>query len=102
MIVVFLLLAIGRERCCRARLYRGGWKLAVIGSASYLAPLVGIAAGYFLATSEDAVYRVMKVYTLLNAVMLIGVPLEYLDYDIPDSAASRRTGCVTAKVTPSI
>lgn len=81
--IVFLLMAIVPGVVLSCMLYPGGWKLAAIGSASYLAPLVGIAAGYFLATSEEAVYRVMKVYALLNAVMLIGVPLEYLDYDVP-------------------
>ncbi|MFO1095500.1 MAG: hypothetical protein U0992_19680 [Planctomycetaceae bacterium] len=81
--IVFLLLAIVPGALLSCALYHGGWKLAAIGSASYLAPLIGIAAGYFLATSEEEVYRVMKVYALLNAIMLVGVPLEYMDYDIP-------------------
>jgi hypothetical protein len=81
--IVFMLMAVIPGALLSCILYPGGWKLAAIGSASYLAPLVGIAAGYFLATSEAEVYRVMKVYALLNSVMLIGVPLEYLDYDWP-------------------
>lgn len=81
--VAFLLLAIVPGAILSCLLYHGGWKLATIGSVSYVAPLVGIAAGYFLATSESAVYNLLRVYSILNGIMLIGVPLEYLDYDIP-------------------
>jgi len=81
--IAFLLLAVVPGALLSCVLYSGGWKLAVIGSVSYIAPLVGIAAGYFLASSEEAVYRVLRVYAILNSIMLIGVPLEYLDYDIP-------------------
>lgn len=81
--IAFLLLAVIPGAMLSCLLYPGGWKLAVIGSASYLAPLVGIAAGYFLATSEDQVYRLLKGYALINSIALIGVPLEYFDFDIP-------------------
>lgn len=81
--IVFLLMAVIPGAILSTVLYAGGWKLAAIGSASYLAPMVGIAAGYFLATSEKEVYRVLRFYALINSIMLIGVPLEYLDYNIP-------------------
>jgi hypothetical protein len=83
MMIAFLLLAIVPAALLSCLLYPGGWKLAVIGSASYLAPLVGIAAGYFLATSEEEVYRMLKAYAVINGIALIGVPLEYFDYNIP-------------------
>jgi len=81
--IAFLLMAVLPGAILSCVLYPGGWKLAAIGGASYIAPLVGIAAGYFLATSEAAVYNVMRAYSIMNGIMLIGVPLEYLDYDIP-------------------
>jgi hypothetical protein len=81
--IAFLLLAVVPGAILSCVLYPGGWKLAAIGSASYIAPLVGIAAGYFLATSERSVHNVMRAYSIMNAIMLIGVPLEYLDYDVP-------------------
>ena len=83
MTVAFLLLAVIPGAMLSCLLYAGGWKLAVIGSASYLAPLVGIAAGYFLATSEAEVYRMLKAYALINSIALIGVPLEYFDFNVP-------------------
>ncbi len=64
-------------------LYQNGWKVAVVGAISYLAPLVGIAVGYLIPRSESDVERLFKFYVGVNSLMLVGVPLEYLDYNIP-------------------
>src|SRR5690606_20859328 len=64
-------------------LYPGGYLLAAIGGLSYMAPLAGLAFGYLLPRSERDIYRLMQFYTIINSVMLIGVPLEYMDFDLP-------------------
>ena len=58
-------------------LYNGGYKLALIGLVSYLAPFVGIAVGFLVPITEKDVYRIMRFYTLINAVALIGTIAEY-------------------------
>jgi hypothetical protein len=64
-------------------LYPGGWLLAAIGAASYAGPFIGIGLGYLVPRSEKDVYRLFRFYTVLNSVMLVGVPVEYLKYDLP-------------------
>ncbi|MBX3441663.1 MAG: hypothetical protein KF774_04590 [Planctomyces sp.] len=64
-------------------LYRSGYLLAAVGSASYLVPLLGMTVGYLLARSEKDVLSLLRFYVLVNAIMLISVPLEYLKFDVP-------------------
>ncbi len=70
-------------------LYSRGWLLAIVGVVSYMAPLVGVGVGYLFATSEKDVYRLLMFYVVLNAVMLIGVPLEFLDCRHPGARRYR-------------
>lgn len=63
-------------------LYPGGYKLAIIGSVSYLAPFLGIAIGFSFAKSERQVIRLLQFYSVLNSVALIGTVLEYSGSDL--------------------
>ncbi|MCA9049845.1 MAG: hypothetical protein KDA89_14015 [Planctomycetaceae bacterium] len=63
--------------------YQRGWIMASIGAASYLIPALGIAAGFAVARKPDAVVSILRFYVVVNAVMLFGVILEYLNADIP-------------------
>lgn len=63
--------------------YSSGYILAIIGAASYLAPLAGLALGYLLIKNERTMTRFLTVYILLNSVMMIGTPLEFLEMDVP-------------------
>jgi len=57
--------------------YSGGLKLAIIGGASYIFPLLGIAAGYGMVNSEKQVFSILRWYIFVNGLALISVPLEY-------------------------
>ena len=63
--------------------YTRGWLMASIGAASYVLPMLGIAAGFALAEKEKDIVRVLRFYILVNAVMLLSVPMEYLEMDVP-------------------
>lgn len=63
--------------------YNNGWILAAIGTASYSAPFVGVALGYLWPRRTEDVYRWMKLYTVVNAVFLVGSLLEVMEWDIP-------------------
>ncbi len=63
--------------------YSSGYVLACIGAASYLGPFAGLALGYLLIKEEQTMVRFFVAYTLLNSVMMIGTPLEFLNVDIP-------------------
>jgi hypothetical protein len=65
-----------------ALLYAGGWKLVVVGVGSYVLPAAGIAVGYLWAQSEREIYRVFMVYSIVNGIVLIGTPIEFLQFDI--------------------
>ncbi len=64
-------------------LYAGGWKLAAIGTVSYVTPLFGIAVGFLFLDSEKRILQLLAVYVVVNSLMLVGTPLEYFDFDIP-------------------
>lgn len=63
--------------------YPRGYLLAAVGLMSYLGPLIGIGIGFLFARSEDGIYRLLQFYIAVNLPALIGVPMEYLDWDIP-------------------
>jgi hypothetical protein len=63
--------------------YPRGWLMAVIGAASYLIPLAGILAGYILYANDRSICRFLRVYIIVNSLMLISVPLEYGGFDVP-------------------
>ncbi len=63
--------------------YAAGWKLVLLGSASYLAVIPGIVAGYAFARSERDVTRFLAVYCVANSVAFVGTLLEYADFSSP-------------------
>jgi EamA domain-containing membrane protein RarD len=63
-------------------LYNGGWQLALVGMASYVGPILGLAVGYAFAQTERDVYRMLAFYSVVNSFLLIGVPLEYFGADV--------------------
>jgi len=63
--------------------YNNGWILAAIGIASYSAPFIGVGLGYLWPRRVDDVYRWMKLYTVVNAVFLVGSLMEAMGWDVP-------------------
>lgn len=63
--------------------YSRGWLMAAIGGASYVIPMMGVLAGFAALRTERDIARIMTCYVFVNSVMLIGVPLEYLEVPIP-------------------
>lgn len=63
--------------------YHRGWIMAGIGGASYLIPCGGILVGYAMLREEADAARFMLWYIIVNCVMLISVPLEYMNVDVP-------------------
>ena len=63
--------------------YYRGWLMASIGAASYVIPMFGVVAGFALAQSERRIVDMLRFYIIVNVLMLISVPLEYLQLDVP-------------------
>ena len=63
--------------------YPGGFRLAFLGGASYLAPLLGFAIGFALAGDQRFLYRWMTFYTILNSIAMLSVLAEYQELDWP-------------------
>lgn len=79
----FVLLAILSAAAVSTIRYPQGWLLATVGAASYLVPVMGVLAGYGFLRSEADAARLIRWYILVNLVMLVSVPLEYLKVDVP-------------------
>ncbi|GAB5442262.1 MAG: hypothetical protein Fues2KO_26110 [Fuerstiella sp.] len=62
--------------------YGRGWLMALIGGASYVIPMMGVLTGFAALRTERDIARIMYAYVVVNVVMLIGVPLEYLEVPI--------------------
>lgn len=62
--------------------YSRGWLMAAIGGASYVIPMLGVLAGFAALRRERDIARIMTCYVFVNTIMLIGVPLEYLEVPI--------------------
>ena len=63
--------------------YSGGWKIAGIGFASYTLPIMGTVVGFHLSRRPDELWRLLRFYCLVNAIMLVGTIFEFLKYDWP-------------------
>ena len=63
--------------------YQRGYLLAMIGSISYLAPLLGLAIGFVFPRTEKDVERLLAFYSVVNSVLLTGAVLEYSGSDMP-------------------
>ena len=81
--LVALVVAIVPASLVSIQLYQGGYKLVLVGAVSYLAPIFGVGLGYLFAESEKTLDRLLTVYVATNAVLLVGVPLEFLGFDLP-------------------
>lgn len=78
-----LIIALAPGFFLSSMLYRNGILLALVGAASYIGPLIGLGLGYLFVREEQAIPRLLFTYIAVNSVMLIGVPLEFAEYDIP-------------------
>ncbi len=58
----------------------GSWKATLLGAFSYSIIFVAMITGYHYARSLDELRRLMVVYCLVNAVMLVGGVFEYLGW----------------------
>ena len=63
--------------------FHRGWLMATIGAASYVVPAIGIVAGFAFLRHVKDVRRMMIFYICVNSLMLISVPIEYAEIDIP-------------------
>lgn len=80
---VLLMLAIVPAAMLSVVSYTSGWKLAIIGCASYVVPLLGIVAGYCVIRTEKDVTSILRWYILINSIALLSVPMEYLNLSVP-------------------
>lgn len=64
-------------------MYRGGYQLVIIGSASYLGPLVGIGIGYLFPRTPRDITRLLVFYCILNALALLSVLVEFAGVESP-------------------
>ena len=58
-------------------LYPGGWQLAAIGSAAYLAPFLGILLGYVFIRNENDLWKLFSLYCILNTIAFSSAFIEY-------------------------
>lgn len=63
--------------------FEGGWRIAVLGAASYLAIVPGILIGYCLVRDERDVVSFFAVYSLANSAAFVGAILEYVKAAVP-------------------
>ncbi|MCA9034523.1 MAG: hypothetical protein KDA91_05300 [Planctomycetaceae bacterium] len=63
--------------------YSRGWLVALIGASSYVLPAIGVLAGYAFLRGEAQVKRLLRWYIIVNMIMLVSVPMEYLEWNIP-------------------
>lgn len=63
--------------------YAEGYKLVALGMVSYLAPSAGVLLGILFAAQPNDITKLLRFYCLVNGLALIGVLLQYYDYDTP-------------------
>ena len=63
--------------------YSGGYRVAIVGFASYTLPLLGMAVGYHLPRRPEDVWRMLRFYCVVNAVVLSGTFFEFYKFDLP-------------------
>jgi len=81
--ILWLIAAVIPGAMISAVLYQGGYKLAVIGGISYLAPLLGIALGFAFSKTEKDLKRILIFYVVINSLMLVGTIFEWKKFDFP-------------------
>ncbi len=81
--IVWLILALIPGAIIATILYVDGYKLAMIGGISYLAPLLGIAIGFAFPKTEVDLKRILGFYVIINSIALVGTVLEWQNFDLP-------------------
>lgn len=66
---------------CATFIRFGSPVLAGIGLLAYTIPVPGILLGYYFARREQDVHKFIKVYLLLNVLMILGVYLSYAGFE---------------------
>lgn len=64
-------------------LYQNGFLLAGLGSASYAAPLIGLALGAAFVSEPKRLNQLMKLYVIVNSIALTGCLAEWNGWDWP-------------------
>lgn len=81
--ITWLVMAVIPGALISTALYHGGYKLAIIGGISFIAPLLGIAIGFSFPKTEVDLKRILSFYVIVNSVTLIGTILEWKKYNFP-------------------
>ena len=63
--------------------YDGGYKVALIGLASYIVPIIGLVIGYAFIKSPVDLTRFLKFYSIFNAIAITSCFFEYSGYEHP-------------------
>ena len=63
--------------------YESGWRIALLGAASYFAAIPGVLIGYAFARNQGTVYRMMLFFCIAHSFALTGTIFEYLKLDVP-------------------
>ena len=63
--------------------YDGGWKVGLIGFASYTLPIMGAVVGFHVSRRSESIWRLLSFYCAVNALMLVGTIFEFLKLDLP-------------------
>ncbi len=80
--ITMLLVAVLFAGLLSAIQYRSGYKIAVLGAISYVMPLFGLAIGFAFPRDRTEITRLLQFYVVINAIFLIGVPLEYFHVEV--------------------
>jgi hypothetical protein len=78
-----LLLALIPGACVSLVTLPGGWRLVIVGFASYTVPIMGILVGYHFLNRTESMWRMMAFYCAVNAVALTGSLFEFLKFKHP-------------------
>ena len=61
--------------------YAGGYRVAIIGFASYTLPILGMSVGFHLPRRPEDVWRLLRFYCVINAIVLTGTIFEFYEFD---------------------
>ena len=76
-ILVFVVM-LGPAAVRSATFGRGSWQLTVIGALSYSSALFGVLLGFVYPRGGRSMNRVFAFYCIVNGILLVGGPMEYL------------------------
>jgi hypothetical protein len=64
-------------------LYQSGYRLVILGVISYSAPFLGVFIGLAFSQNPAEINKLLRFYTIVNSIALLGVALEYANVDVP-------------------